>query len=164
MKLFKFLDQSLAKLEIGILSILIFFMFSLAFLQLILRAFFNSGVMWADEILRHSVLLVCFIGASLASKYDRHIRMDILTRFVSEKGKWVLEFVSHCASFIICVVLTRSSLLFVLGEYKTHSTLDVGVPAWMIQAIIPLGFGLMSFRFLLKFIETVLSIYQEKKI
>ena len=157
MKLFQILDQCLSKLEVFALSILIFFMFSLAFLQLVLRAFFSTGVMWADEILRHSVLWVCFIGASLASQSDRHIRMDILTRFVSERGKKVLDFFSTLSAFIICIVLTRSSFLFVLGEYATHSTLNSGMPAWMIQAIIPVGFFFMSFRFLLKFLENILK-------
>ena len=53
--------------------------------QILLRNFFDSGIDWADPLLRLLVLWVGMQGAMLATHYDKHIRIDLVSRFIPEQ-------------------------------------------------------------------------------
>ena len=153
MKILKNLDHFISRLETGLLVAIIIFMFSLSFADMGLRTF-QSGLLWSGEVLRHLVLWICFIGASLATKYDRHVRMDILTRYVSEKWKSFFHILSSLASLILCVLLTYASYLSVLEEYSYATPSNIfNLPTWVLQVIIPIGFSFMTFRFFLELLD-----------
>jgi len=149
-KILKSFDDFISKIETSFLIGVIIFMFSIAFLDMSLRAF-HTGFLWSGEVLRHLVLWICFVGASLATKYDRHIRMDILTRHVSEKWRLFLHVLSSLASCGVCLVLTYASTLTVLEEYHDATSSNIfNIPMWVLQIIIPIGFSFMTFRFFLE--------------
>jgi len=149
-KILKSFDDFISKIETSFLMGIIIFMFSLAFLDMSLRAF-HTGFLWSGELLRHLVLWICFVGASLATKYDRHIRMDILTRYVSEKWRLFLHVLSSLASCVVCLVLVYASTLVVLELYNYGISSHIfNIPMWVLQIIIPIGFGFMTFRFFLE--------------
>ena len=153
MKILKTFDDFISKLETGFLICVIIFMFSLAFVEMGLRAY-KTGFLWSGELLRHLVLWICFVGASLATKYDRHIRMDILTRYISEKWKLLVNALASLVSVLMCVVLTYASSLVVLEEYTYAKPSNIfALPVWVLQVIIPIGFGLMTFRFFIELLE-----------
>ena len=85
MKLLELLDRSFTRAEgwvlIGLLSVMVV----LAFLQVILRNLFQEGFIWGDILLRHLVLWIGFVGASMATSQERHITIDALTRFLSDR-------------------------------------------------------------------------------
>ena len=82
MKLLARLSGILLALERGVLVLLFSLMIVLAFAQVVLRNFFSVGLIWADPLLRNSVLWLGFIGASLATQQDKHIRIDLVGRFL----------------------------------------------------------------------------------
>ena len=72
------LDETIARIEKYLLVLLLSLMIVLAFLQIVLRNFFETGLSWGDVLVRYLVLWVAFIGAALATKEGRHINMEIL--------------------------------------------------------------------------------------
>ena len=155
MKYLKRIDFYIEKCENLVLILSLLFMIGVAFTQIILRKFFNTGFFWADETLRHFVLWVALIGASLATRGERHIRMDVLSRYVSQKNKHLLNFCAYTASSLVCFILVVSSYYFILDEYQFQAVLSMGVPVWAFQLIILFGFFMMGFRFFLKSFEAV---------
>lgn len=145
--LIKKVDESLSKFEGYTLTFFLMTMIVLAFLQVVLRNFFHTGIEWADPIVRHLVLWVGFIGASVATKEDGHLAMDLASRFLPEKIKKSSAFFVQGVSAIVCALLTIAAFKFVLGEKQGGSMLVHGIPSYWAVAIIPLGFYLMSVRF-----------------
>ena len=130
-------------------------MILLSFSQVLLRTFFHGGFTWADAMLRNMVLWVGFIGASLATKNDRHIEIDALTKFLSQKWKAAADVLTSTVSFLIGLVFIYASYHFVNMEYQSGTKTFLEVPFWVVQMIIPVGFGFISLRFLIKVIEDI---------
>lgn len=149
-------DRLLATVENFFIFVLLSTMVLMAFLQVILRNFFSTGILWADIFLRHLVLWVGFIGASLATRQEKHINIDILTRVVSKSVLPYVKIAVDVISLIVCILLAKAGYVFVQSEYQARSTLFLNVPAWWFQLIIPLGFAMIGFRFLLKILEQTL--------
>ncbi len=148
MSLLKRINEWIARFETFILVFIVLFMVFLAALQIVLRKFFDYGILWGDIFLRQLVLWVSFIGASLATKENKHINMDLLGR--SLKGHWKTagEVVIHLFSAYIALLLALAGWHFVQSEIEFGSTVFNNVPSWYFEIIIPIGFGLMALRFL----------------
>ncbi|MFZ0392023.1 MAG: TRAP transporter small permease [Calditrichia bacterium] len=159
--LLKKIDSSLAVFENGMIILVLSVMVLLSFLQVLLRNFFDTGLLWGDIFLRHLVLWVGFIGASLATRENKHINIDILTRFLPEKLLPAARIVTYLFTAFICVVLAKAAWVFVSYEKEFGTTLFSDIPAWIIQVIIPAGFALMALRFILKILEVFFPVYPE---
>lgn len=117
--------------------------------QIILRDVFQSGFVAADPFARLLVLWVAMIGAVVAARNDKHINVDILSRLLSQSGRRRLRSFIHVVSASVCGVIAYASLRFVIGEHNFGSTVFSGVPAWIAESIIPLGFGLITVHYLI---------------
>lgn len=146
----KRIDSIFSRIESAILIIILGSMIFFAFLQVILRNFFASGIIWGDILLRHLVLWVGFLGASLATRENRHISINALSRILSPAWKRRVHFMINLFSTVICVLLIRAAYVFVRDERASGMTLFLGIPAWLFMIIIFIGFVMMAFRFLLK--------------
>lgn len=155
MNIIRKFDDFLEKIENYILVTLLIVLLVLSFSQVVLRNFFNSGITWADVFLRHAVLYIGLIGASIATKYEKNINMDVLGRIVSEKKRKLFSILTNFFSFIIASLMVYASYLFVKSEYEFNpdTILFFGLKSWIIQLIIPFTLSIISFRLLLKSIE-----------
>lgn len=147
MKVLQHLDDLLAYFERSILVALVSLMVGLAFAQVVLRNLFWLGLPWADIVLRHIVLWIAFVGASLATRQGRHIAIDVVSRLMPPKARRWLAAVLNAAACVITVLLASAAWAFVAFERLGGSFLFQGLPIWWVQIIIPVGFGLMAFRF-----------------
>ena len=135
----------------------------LAFTQVILRNVFSTGFLWADTLLRHMVLWAGFVGASLATEEERHIAIDVLSRFLPERYKHLTRIFTFFFAAVICFILGDAALTFVLSEKEAGSVLlifgSTEVLTWHAELIIPIGFGMMCLRFLLRIAEHIAEFF-----
>ena len=113
MKILKTIDSLLNKIEGGILIALLLVMLFMAFGQVVLRNISSGGFVWGDILLRHLVLWIGFLGAALATSGERHINIDILTRYLPERLKGAVAALSNVFAAVICLLLFRASLTFI---------------------------------------------------
>jgi TRAP-type C4-dicarboxylate transport system permease small subunit len=130
-------------------------MISLAFLQIVLRNFFFTGLDWGDALLRNLVLWVGFVGATLATKEGKHINIDIVSRWLPSLGKNIATLMTHLFSFFICCALTYAALKFIKNEVEMGNRTFLNIPAWIPEMILPMTFILMTFRFGLRSVEAL---------
>jgi len=149
MKVINQIDSWIARIEDWILVSLVIFMVILAFLQVVLRNFFDLGIIWGDILLRHIVLWVGFIGASLATKNKKHINIDVFRRLHKGRSKRILNLVINLVAAFISFYLAVAAYRFVLDEKEFGSIIFNDIPAWPFQTIIPIGFALMAIRFII---------------
>ncbi len=160
MRVIQKIDEVVARFENLLLIIIVLVMVFLSFLQVILRNVFDQGILWGDIFLRHLVLWIGFIGASLATREKKHINIDILSRFAKSRWKSVSEVITFLFAALICLVLVDASWTFVAQERMFETMLFNDIPAWYFQLIIPIGFVMMSLRFLLHAITTALTFFK----
>lgn len=140
-------DETLGRVEKFFVALMLSVMILLAFLQIVLRNAFSSGISWGDPLVRYLVLWVGFIGASLATKDGKHITIEVFSRWFSENGRRYLKAFSHLVSAFICSLLTFAGWTFVQNEAQMGGTTFLNIPAWIPQIIIPVTFALMALRF-----------------
>ena len=140
-------DGVIDRVEQTLLVTFLGFMILLAFLQIVLRNFFFTGLDWGDSLLRNLVLWIGFIGATLATKEGRHINIDVVSRWLPSLGKNVVTFIIHLFSFFICFLLTYAALKFIKNEVQMDNRTFLNIPTWIPEMILPMTFGLMTFRF-----------------
>ena len=140
-------DETLGRVEKFFVALMLSVMILLAFLQIVLRNAFSSGISWGDPLVRYLVLWVGFIGASLATKDGKHITIEVFSRWFSGNGRRYLKAFSHLVSAFICSLLTFAGWTFVQNEAQMGGTTFLNIPAWIPQIIIPVTFALMALRF-----------------
>jgi len=140
-------DEVIDRVEQALLVIFLSSMIVIAFLQIILRNLFFTGLTWGDPLVRNLVLWVGFIGAALATKEGKHISIDVVSQWMPPLGKGLIEFLIHLFSFIICGLLTFAALKFIKNEVQMGKVAFLGIPAWIPEIILPIIFGLMTLRF-----------------
>jgi len=150
MKLLRQVDALFNKIEGALLITLLLVMMVMAFLQVVLRNVFSSGIIWADILLRHLVLWISFLGAALATSIERHISIDALTRFLSHKARHISKVITNLFAAVICYFMMKASITFVGYEISDGHTVYGQIPSWYAQIIIPVGFGLLAFHFLVR--------------
>jgi len=120
-----------------------------AALQVVLRLF-DNGLLWLDPVLRALVMWIAMLGALAATRHDKHINLDALTRVLSPLWRRIARIVTLLFAAAICVVLADASVGLVELDRESATMLVDQVPAWWTELILPIGFGLMALRFTLR--------------
>ena len=153
--IFSRLDKAGRLGEDAVLVIILTALILLAASQIVMRNSFNFGFIWADEMLRMLVLWIAVAGAVAASRTDKHINIAILDRFLPEKLKLLVKIVIHIFTATVCGAVTWYSVQFVQMSHEFGDVLMGSVPAWLPQLILPVGFGLICYRYSLFVIKEV---------
>jgi TRAP-type C4-dicarboxylate transport system permease small subunit len=147
MKLLRRFIALLVGIETALLVLSLSTMVILAFGQVVLRNFFNTGFLWADPLVRQMVLWSGFLGAALATHADRHITIDALTKYISPRLRMIMKVVTGSAAAVITWYLADAAWIFLLNERSAGGELFLGIPSWGGLLIIPVGYWLMTVHF-----------------
>lgn len=140
-------DEAIGQVEQALLVLFLGFMLVIAFLQIVLRNFFSTGLDWGDSLVRNLVLWVGFIGATLATKEEKHITIDLVSRWLPVFGKNVVALITHVFAFFVCCGLAYAALKFIRNELQMGTKTFLDLPVWVPETILPLTFILMTVRF-----------------
>lgn len=135
------------KLEYLVLVFLLTVMVGLAFLQIFLRIFFATGILWGEPLLRQMVLWIALLGAAIATKEGKHINIDVISRVLPERGKVAVQALTDLFSTFICLLLIQASLKFIRDEFQGGTLAFLSIPTWTVAVIFPVAFGLIALRF-----------------
>ena len=157
------LDNAGRVAENAVLVFILSSMILLAAGQIVARNVFGFGFIWSDELLRMLVLWIAVAGAVAASRADKHINIAILDRFLPQKLNSAVKVIIDLFTAGICAVVAWYSVSFVLLSYEYGDVLLGDVPAWILQSVLPLGFGLMSWRYILFAISRFIGLFRRSE-
>ena len=141
------INSFLNRLEDTLLVFLLVLMVILAFLPILFRNVIATGLIWIDPLLRHLVLWVALLGASLATRQERHIKIDLLSHYLPAKKQRVVQGGLDLLAALVCLSLVGPGIDFVREEALAGKFLILGLPLWCSQAIIPVMLGVIGARF-----------------
>lgn len=140
------LNEFFAKVEGVCVTLLLLSMILLAFLQVIMRNVFNQGIPWADSVVRLLVIWVAFLGAALATKLEQNLTIEVLTKYMPERGKHLSSAIVKIFAVIICLFIFKASLMFIEQERSTGALFIHLFPDWWKYLVIPVSFLLIPFH------------------
>lgn len=119
-------------------------------LMLALAWWAPEGYSWADKRALFLLLWVGFLGASMAARQGRHIKLDIARKFCP---KHLLRWFNG-ASYLVAAAFT-GFLVYLGGIYMFHEdygrfwarTIPGEIPDWVLVMAIPVSFLLITLRF-----------------
>ncbi len=135
------------KIEGLLLGWLLLGMALLAFVQVVMRYFFHSGLSWGDEVNRYLGVVLTFVGAALGVEKGSHFSMDVLYRVLPERLQPLLKKLIYLLSALIYAGVAGFGIIQVGRLYHFHSQSPaLQLPMYIPYLIIPLGCTLMAWR------------------
>jgi C4-dicarboxylate transporter DctM subunit len=104
---------------------------------------------WAQELCIYMFIWMAKFGAAYGVRTGIHVGVDLLVNMVPARSrKQVILFSLLCGAFFTGMIATFGGS-FVDEMFKTgQQSNDLEAPMWIVYLAIPLGSGLMCFRFL----------------
>jgi TRAP-type C4-dicarboxylate transport system permease small subunit len=141
-------ESGVRRAEGIVLSTFLFTTIFLATLQIVLRNFFHTGLIWIDPLLRYIVLWIGLLGAFVATRKLRHITIDVLGRLLPGSYQVVGRVVTSSVAFVTSALLANASWMYLEGETLFGTEPFLGIPSWAASSILVAGFAGMGWRFL----------------
>jgi C4-dicarboxylate transporter DctM subunit len=106
-------------------------------------------VSWAQELCIYMFIWMAKFGAAYGVRTGIHVGVDLLVNMVPLRSrKQVILFSLLCGAFFTGMIATFGGS-FVAEMFKTgQQSNDLEAPMWIVYLAIPVGSGLMCFRFL----------------
>lgn len=161
-KILAHIFRAIHKVEEWLLVILTTLLVVLACSQIFLRNFFDTAITWNEPVLRILVMWIGLLGALVATRENRHINIDLVSRMVPKYYRRVIEVVNHLFTALVCLLIAEYSRRFLLMEIDDGIEAFNGVPAWPFELIIPIAFALMGIRSGLFFFSHLPHLLREK--
>lgn len=152
--LLKRLDAFGRLLENVALVALLSGMMLLAVGQIVLREFFNTGFVWADELVKLMVLWLAMVGSVAACRDNRHIRIDLLSHLLPDTAVKLARIVVDLFAAGVALVVAWHAWRYLGLEIEFEDTVLVDTPAWIAHSIVPLAFALIAYRFVVGALAT----------
>lgn len=128
---------------LGLAAMLIF-----SLLQIITRNLFNYSLPGSETLLGYLVLWVAMIGAVLAVRPRRHVKIDLGPAWLGERFSARVAAWLNVFSTIVCALLAWAAMRFWWQEWVHANPESRGVV--LLSLILPSGFFLLTVHFLLR--------------
>ncbi len=121
-------------------------MLFLPLLELPLRKIFKSGISGSSSIVQHLTLLVGMIGGAIAARDGRLLALSPLQTLLTDRAKSAAMLFSGVVGAVISAFLCVASVQYVMAVKPLGKTLVYGIPVWVVQLCLPIGFGAIASR------------------
>lgn len=143
------LQRATAVFEDILLVVLLSAMILVAGAQIVLRNLFDSAILWADPLLRVAVLWVGMIGAMVATRADKQIAIDAVSRFLPQHWKFRVKVITDVFTAAVSGVLAWSAFRLMMEDRMAGGLAIAFVPVWVCESILPVAFAVIALRYLL---------------
>jgi len=133
--------------ENGLLIALLASMVALAGAQILFRNLLDISILGVDQLLRLLVLWVALLGAVAASREGKHIRVDVLARWLPARLRAGAQALTDVFTIVVCLLLAWQALRFMQAETGTQAF--GSLPSWVAQLVLPAAFALIALRYCL---------------
>lgn len=108
----KITDGFFKLMELGVVLCL-FAMVIMVFGNVIMRYFFNSGILISEELSRYAFVWLTYLGAMVAMRTGGHLGVDTMLKHLPLVGKKFCVFLSESLMLFV-------NCMFLWGTYKMH--------------------------------------------
>lgn len=111
-----------------------------------LRKLLNIGISGAPAITQHLVLVASMLGGAVAARENRLLSLSPVTTFLKGGWKSAAQVIGSSFAIAIDLFLCVASIKFVISSYDSGRILAYGLPIWIVQLVLPIGFAGIGIR------------------
>jgi C4-dicarboxylate transporter DctQ subunit len=129
-------------------------------IDVVLRYFFLSSMMWVTEVTEYSLLWITFLGTAWLLRKKGHVIMDLVVNKIKPEHQAILNIIMSIIGIIVCLFLTIYGIKVILDVFNRQLLLSTLLtpPAWIVFIIIPIG----SFLLTVQFIRMTVGYFRQK--
>jgi len=117
--------------------------------EIALRATIRIGFEGSSALVQHLTLAIGILGAAVAAREDRLLGFSA-SALLEGRLAGIAKLFGCAAGAAVSALLCFASLQFVDVERTAGRILAHGIPVWFVQSLLPLGFGIVTIRLLLR--------------
>jgi C4-dicarboxylate transporter DctM subunit len=114
--------------------------------ETLLRAIFHVGISGSASFTQHLALIAGMLGAAVAAREGRLLSLSTLDSLLRGRALTLARYFTGSVAVIVGALLFLASLQFVLAERTAGSAIAYGIPVWVCQSVISIGFALITLR------------------
>jgi TRAP-type C4-dicarboxylate transport system permease small subunit len=132
-------------------TVLLIVIFASVVLQVVNRWLVKASIPWTEELARYCFVWLSCVGISLGVRQNRHMNVDLIDKYLSEKNRCLLGGMVDVVFVVLCFFVVYCGMKYVskLKNYGQKSA-ALQLEAWVIYLAGPVGFGLSLFRIVQK--------------
>jgi C4-dicarboxylate transporter DctM subunit len=136
----------LSLVEDGIASLALAAMVALPLAEIVVRRLFGVGIPGSGPFVQHLTLWIGFLGAAIAAREGKLLSLATGTFIPQGRAReWAVTFASAVAA-CMATVLAWGGVQLAMSEREAGSIIAAGVPVWVGQLALPIGFALIALR------------------
>ena len=135
----------IATIENAVLAAVFALTVALPLAEIALRATLGVGIEGVAALVQHLTLAVGMLGAAVAAREQRLLALATGT-VLSGRAAAAARFAAGLVACVVAGLLALAAADFVAIERGAGSTLTYGIPVWLAELPLPLGFGLIAAR------------------
>ncbi len=113
-------------------------LFVVMLMTTISRYFFNTSILWGEELSKYSMIYGVMFATSLCYLEDLHIKFAVLDSIKSALFQKVLAIIVDLAVLVSSIIMTWSGYLFVVKRGAIMSP-GIGISMYYFQAALVVG-------------------------
>lgn len=114
--------------------------------EMVLRTFFVSGLVGGNAMTQHFTLLVSMLGGAVAAREARLLTLSQGFAKLPVPWGWLCEVWRVGVAVSVSLLLAWASWRFLLFEKEGGKVIAYGLPVWVAQLALVVGFALVSLR------------------
>ncbi len=114
--------------------------------EIVVRRLFGVGVPGSGPFTQHLTLWVGFLGAAIAAREGRLLAVATGNFIPRGRPREAAAVLSSAFAAAAAVVLAQAGVELVESEREVGSIIALGVPTWVGQLVLPVGFALIALR------------------
>lgn len=125
--------------------------------EVVMRKVFNSPTIWVDEVARFVQVWAVYLASAHILKMRYLITVELFTGSLSrEKLRFLDQFaLIVVASFSLVALYYGAGVVLESIEMGRKTSTMLGVPKWLTESAIPVGFGLLFVQAMVEFFKLV---------
>ncbi|HLP02882.1 MAG TPA: TRAP transporter large permease subunit [Opitutaceae bacterium] len=114
--------------------------------EIVLRKTIGTGVPASATIVQHLVLAVGMLGGAIAARDNRLLALSAAAQWVKGGVLTFSRIVGYGFAAAVSAVLALASWEFVMSQRPLGKIFAYGVPVWVVQLLLVIGFALIAVR------------------
>lgn len=113
------------------------------------RYFLRSPSVWSLDIVRYTIFFLTFTGAAWLLREEGHVKVELITDFLTPKGKALMDGVTSAIAFLACCIYCWEGAKLSWTAYHEGHVIEraIIVPRYLVEGIVPLGVFLLCLQF-----------------
>lgn len=152
------IDKAMEIIERNCVGFATLGMVAIVFINVILRNFFESGLVWGNELTSYLNIFAVYIAISAGFKYGSHVGVSAFVDFIIPK-----KLRKPVSVLTLIIILFFCGMVFYLAIKMSVAQLETGqsspvlsIPLWTLYGIMGVGMAMSCVRVIMEIIKIVI--------